>query len=239
VDLGCRALAEEGREGGREGGVTHEISHVRVLSLLSRVSLLFRVSLLSSLARALSVSSLSLLSRVSSLFSRARSVSLFSLCLSLIHHTARSHNTHKHTHTHTHPHTTHAHVHPPTCCLDEGSFSTSAHALDTHILEHLILAGRQQDAPLWIWGAGRLLRKGGREEGREGSHESSHVRVRNGGRCPASLPGSPPPHVQEAAHQAHGVEGMTRGGRPPASQRAGACSEHSSVGGSGLRPPLR
>jgi len=53
-----------------------------------------------------------------------------------------------------------------------------------------------------------LLRKGGREEGREGSHESSHVRVRNGGRCPASLPGSPPPHVQEAAPRAHGVEGM-------------------------------
>ena len=37
-----------------------------------------------------------------------------------------------------------------------------------------------------------MLRKGGREEGREGLHESSHVRVLNGGRCPASLPGSPP-----------------------------------------------
>jgi len=47
-----------------EGGVTHEISHVRVLSLLSRVSLLFHVSRLCSLARSL-----------------ARSLGLFSLCL--------------------------------------------------------------------------------------------------------------------------------------------------------------
>ena len=80
MDLGCQSLAEEGREGGREGGVTHEISHVRVLSLLSRVSLLLRVrvSLLSSLARALSVSSLSVC-----LFSLALSLALFSVSRSL------------------------------------------------------------------------------------------------------------------------------------------------------------
>ena len=193
-----------------EGGVTHEISHVRVLSLLSRVSLLFHVSRLCSLARSLarslglfslclfslalsrshSFSSLSLAQSLAlSILSLSHSLALFShVCMhthahartharthAQIHHTARSHNTHKHTHTHTHthPHTTHTSTrttHPPTCCLNEGSFSTSAHALDTHILERLILAGRQQDAPLWIWGAGRLLRKGGREEGREGSH---------------------------------------------------------------------
>ena len=118
--------------------------------------------------------------------------------------------------------------------------------------------GRQQDAPLWIWGAGRLLRKGGREEGREGLHESSHVRVLrgNGGRCPASLPGSPPPHVQEAAPRAHGVEGMrwtaasqsARGGLFRAiisglTRLATHCADWADAQGlpplRGLRPPLR
>ena len=234
-------LRKGGREEGREG--SHTKFRTCACSLCSRVSLFSSESLFSLLSRALCQSLLSLFSRASLLSSLARALSVSSLSVCLLYTTQLAHTTHTSTRTRTPTRTqhtqAHAHAHPPTCCLNEGSFSTSAHALDTHILERLILAGRQQDAPLWIWGAGRLLRKGGREEGREGSHESSHVRVRNGGRCPASLPGSPPPHVQEAAPRAHGVEGMTRGGRPPASQRAGACSEHSSVGGSGLRPPLR
>ena len=194
-----------------EGGVTHEISHVRVLSLLSRVSLLFHVSRLCSLARSLarslglfslclfslalsrshSFSSLSLAQSLAlSILSLSHSLALFSHVCMHTHAHARTHaRTHKYTtqlahttHTSTRTRTrtrtptrtqhtqAHAHAHPPTCCLNEGSFSTSAHALDTHILERLILAGRQQDTPLWIWGAGRLLRKGGREEGREGSN---------------------------------------------------------------------
>jgi hypothetical protein len=151
-----------------EGGVTHEISHVRVLSLLSRVSLLFHVSRLCSLARSLarslglfslclfslalsrshSFSSLSLAQSLAlSILSLSHSLALFSHVCMHTHAHARTHaRTHKYTtqlahttHTSTRTRTrtrtrtptrtqhtqAHAHAHPRTCCLNEGSFSTS------------------------------------------------------------------------------------------------------------------
>ena len=64
--------------------------------------------------------------------------------------TLMAHTTHTITRTRTPTRTqhtqAHAHAHPPTCCLNNGSFSTSAHALDTHILDRLILDLRCQDA---------------------------------------------------------------------------------------------
>ena len=108
-----------------EGGVTHEISHVRVLSLLSRVSLLFHISRLCSLARSLarSLGLFSLaLSRSHSFSSLSLAQSLALFILSLAHSLALFSHVCMHTHAHAR---THARTNTPHSSLTQH---TQAHA---------------------------------------------------------------------------------------------------------------